>query len=73
MEVVPSYDFDGGDREVFEECDAKPDGSFLLRVEIMMAKTKIRKNGKPICLFRTLYLNKLPACQESLLKLVTKK
>jgi hypothetical protein len=66
MEVIPSYDFDGGDREVFEECDAKPDGSFLLRVEIMMAKTKIRKNGKPICLFRAVYSNILPGLSEIL-------
>jgi hypothetical protein len=40
--MVPSEDFDGGDREFFEECAFKPDDLFLLRVESMAAKTKIR-------------------------------
>jgi hypothetical protein len=42
--VAPSEDFDGGDRVLFEECEFKPDDLFLLRVESMAAKTKIRHN-----------------------------
>jgi hypothetical protein len=50
--MLPSEDFGGGDRELFEDCDATPDELFSLRVESIAAKTKIRENSKPNFLFR---------------------
>jgi hypothetical protein len=51
-----SEQFDGGDRVVSKECDAKPTFLFLLRVEIILAKNKISKNDDPSvyspCIFR---------------------
>ena len=61
--MIPSKDFGGGDRELFEECDVTPDELFLWRVESMVAKTKIRKNTgylplnlKAACVLNTLSL-----------------
>jgi len=45
--MIPSEDFDGGDRQHFEKHNAKPDDLFLLRVEIMTVKTKIKQNTDP--------------------------
>jgi hypothetical protein len=71
--MAPSEDFGGGDRELFKECDAKPDELLLLRVVSMAVKTKIRENSDPIFYFAVRISSVCLACQKSLLILVTKK
>ena len=56
-DLTPSEDFDGGDREFFERCDANPDKLVLWRVESIAAKTKIRKNSDPIFYFTSTHMS----------------